>query len=226
MPAANVVVNDVPDSATVVSEGVSPAQKIKGAAQMAGGAVLVAAGVPMCVLPGPGVAAIAGGAALASKGQRNYTGRAATPVEEKLDAAAAKFGTAAKEQAAQAARRAAEKAPEVAERAADAVARQAPKAADAVAKAAPKVADQVAQAAPVVADRVAKAAPAVAERAVQAARAGAGFAARGIAAVAKAGDAMREEARRKKNGAVGAQRPSSVVDDPREIEEGGLLARR
>ena len=148
VPASNVVVSDVPDStaqassanatATVISDGVPAAQKIKGAAQMAGGAALVAAGVPMCILPGPGVAAIAGGAALASKGQRNFSGRAATPVE------------------AQAARTAAKKAPEVADKAARAVARQAPKVADAVAKTAPKAADAVARTAPKVARAVAK----------------------------------------------------------------------
>ena len=70
-----------------VDEG-NPKRKIKGAAQVAAGAALTAAGVPMLVLPGPGAAAIAGGAALISKGQRNYSGRAATPFEEKLDDAA------------------------------------------------------------------------------------------------------------------------------------------
>lgn len=166
VPASNVVVSDVPDStaqassanatATVISDGVPAAQKIKGAVQMAGGAALVAAGVPMCILPGPGVAAIAGGAALASKGQRTFSGRAATPVEEKLDAAAAKLGEVAKDQAAQAARTAAKRAPEVADKAARTVARQAPKVADAVAKTAPKAADAVARTAPKVDRAVAK----------------------------------------------------------------------
>lgn len=166
VPATNVVVNDAPDSAAqtdsapataaVVPDGVPAAQKIKGAVQMAGGAALVAAGVPMCILPGPGVAAIAGGAALASKGQRTFSGRAATPVEEKLDAAAAKLGEVAKDQAAQAARTAAKRAPEVADKAARTVARQAPKVADAVAKTAPKAADAVARTAPKVARAVAK----------------------------------------------------------------------
>lgn len=73
-----------------VDEG-NPKHKIKGAAQVAAGAALTAAGVPMLVLPGPGAAAIAGGAALISKGQRNYSGRAATPFEEKLDDAAEKL---------------------------------------------------------------------------------------------------------------------------------------
>lgn len=83
---------------------VSRGQKVKGASQMAAGAVLAAAGVPLCVLPGPGVAAIAGGAALASRGQRAYTGRPPSPVERRLDAAAEKMGAVAKEQAGRAAR--------------------------------------------------------------------------------------------------------------------------
>ena len=53
--------------------------------------------------------AIVGGAALASKGQRNYSGREASAVEEKIDAAAAKLGEAAKEQAKQTAKAAAQK---------------------------------------------------------------------------------------------------------------------
>lgn len=118
---------------------------------MAGGAALMVAGVPMCVLPGPGVASIAGGAALASKGHRNFTGREATPIEAKLDEAAAKLGAAAKEQASRAARNAVEKAPEVAGNAARAVARKAPEVAGktvvATVKAAPKVAGAAAKAA-------------------------------------------------------------------------------
>ena len=53
----------------------NPKHKIKGAAQIAAGTALTAAGVPMLVLPGPGAVAIAGGAALISKGQRNCSGR-------------------------------------------------------------------------------------------------------------------------------------------------------
>lgn len=60
----------------------NPKHKIKGAAQIAAGTALTAAGVPMLVLPGPGAVAIAGGAALISKGQRNCSGRSATPFEE------------------------------------------------------------------------------------------------------------------------------------------------
>ncbi len=77
----------------------APKHKIKGAAQMAAGAALTTAGVPMLVLPGPGAAAIAGGAALISKGQRNYTGRVATPLEEKLDDVAEKAAVAVKNSA-------------------------------------------------------------------------------------------------------------------------------
>ena len=97
--------------------GVPKLQKAKGAAQMAVGAALAVAGVPMCILPGPGVAAIAGGAALASRGQRNFTGRAPSKVEQRLDAAASKMGEAVKEQAAKAARAAAREAPVVARKA-------------------------------------------------------------------------------------------------------------
>lgn len=142
---------EMPHGGARPARGVPTAQKIKGAAQMAGGAVLMAAGVPMCVLPGPGVASIAGGAALASKGHRNFTGREATPIEAKLDEAAAKLGAAAKEQASRAARNAVEKAPEVAGNAARAVARKAPEVAGktvvATVKAAPKVAGAAAKAA-------------------------------------------------------------------------------
>ena len=90
-----------------VDEG-NPKHKIKGAAQVAAGAALTAAGVPMLVLPGPGAAAIAGGAALISKGQRNYSGRAATPFEEKLDDAAEKAAVAVKVSAEKTAHKAAE----------------------------------------------------------------------------------------------------------------------
>lgn len=142
---------ETPHGGAWPGRGVPTAQKIKGAAQMAGGAALMVAGVPMCVLPGPGVASIAGGAALASKGHRNFTGREATPIEAKLDEAAAKLGAAAKEQASRAARNAVEKAPEVAGNAARTVARKAPEVAGktvvATVKAAPKVAGAAAKAA-------------------------------------------------------------------------------
>ena len=64
-PRSKGSVRNVPHSS---GRNVSHTQKAKGAVQMAGGAVLMAAGVPMCVLPGPGVACIAGGAALAKQG--------------------------------------------------------------------------------------------------------------------------------------------------------------
>lgn len=165
---------EAPAGASKPSREVPAAQKVKGAVQMAGGAVLMAAGVPMCVLPGPGVASIAGGAALASKGQRNFSGRAATPLEERLDEAAQRLGAAAKEQAAKAARNAAEKAPEAAGKAVRAVAESAPKAARAAAKAA----------------------PAALSAASRVARAGAGAAARGLSSAACAGEGLFKHGRR------------------------------
>lgn len=65
-------------------------EKAKGISQMIAGAAVAAIGVPLCVLPGPGVAVIACGAALASKGQRTYSGRKPTKVERKLAAAGGK----------------------------------------------------------------------------------------------------------------------------------------
>ena len=56
----------VPEVLPMDDEGNST-HKIKGAAQIAAGTALTAAGVPMLVLPGPGAVAIAGGAALISK---------------------------------------------------------------------------------------------------------------------------------------------------------------
>lgn len=94
------------DRSRPVEPEVSRGAKAKGAAQMVAGSVLAAAGVPMCILPGPGVAAIAGGAALISRGQRTFSGRAATKIEERLDQAAHKAGVAAKQQAAKIARKA------------------------------------------------------------------------------------------------------------------------
>lgn len=92
--------------------------KVKSVVQMVAGAAVAAAGVPLCVLPGPGLAVIAGGAALASKGQRAYSGREPTKVERKLDAAAEKLGDAAKKEGAKAAKAVAREAPVVAEKAA------------------------------------------------------------------------------------------------------------
>ena len=132
-----------------VDEG-NPKHKIKGAAQVAAGAALTAAGVPMLVLPG--AAAIAGGAALISKGQRNYSGRAATPFEEKLDDAAEKAAVAVKVSAEKTAHKAAEEAPKAAKK----VVCEAPLVAEAAARAAKPVVKGVAGAAVQVAKPVAK----------------------------------------------------------------------
>ena len=45
-----------------------------GVVQMVGGTALAAVGVPMLILPGPGVAAIAGGATIAANGARKAFG--------------------------------------------------------------------------------------------------------------------------------------------------------
>lgn len=92
----------------------SPAHKVAGAVEMAAGAAMAAAGIPMMVLPGPGAAALLGGAALASKGQRRYSGREASRVEEKLDAASAKAVEVAKVEGARAAKVVVRNAPKVA----------------------------------------------------------------------------------------------------------------
>lgn len=85
----------------------STAEKVAGGIEMAAGVAIAAAGVPMMVLPGPG-------AALASKGQRRYSGREATAVEEKLDQASAKAAEMAKREGAKAAKAVARNAPKVA----------------------------------------------------------------------------------------------------------------
>ena len=90
------------------------AKKAKGIAQVAAGSALTAAGIPMLVLPGPGVAAIVGGAALVSRGNRNYTGRTATPLEERLDEAASKAADLAADTAKRTAGKAGEKAKDAA----------------------------------------------------------------------------------------------------------------
>ena len=87
---------------------VSTLVKAKGAVQMAAGTAIAVAGIPLCVLPGPGVAAIAGGVALASRGQRTYSGRPATKIEQKLDAVAARAAAAVRHEAAKTARSAGE----------------------------------------------------------------------------------------------------------------------
>ncbi|MCF2621210.1 hypothetical protein [Collinsella tanakaei] len=111
------------DNRSAADASVPIGRKAKGAAQMTAGAALIAVGVPMCILPGPGVAAIAGGAALTSKGQRNFSGREATRIEQRLDAAAARAGAAAKERTARAAQTAAQEAPIVARKVAAATGR-------------------------------------------------------------------------------------------------------
>ncbi|HIR91225.1 MAG TPA: hypothetical protein IAC01_05540 [Candidatus Limicola stercorigallinarum] len=75
---------------------------------MAAGGVLAIAGVAMCILPGPGVAAIAGGVALMSRGQRTFSGRKPLHIEKRLDAAASKMARAAKRQITRAAQSAAQ----------------------------------------------------------------------------------------------------------------------
>lgn len=90
------------------------AQKAKGAAQMAAGAAVAAVGVPMLILPGPGALAIAGGVSLATKGQRNFSGREASAFEEKLDAATDAMAAVAKDKAEAAAQKVAEEAPVIA----------------------------------------------------------------------------------------------------------------
>ena len=90
------------------------AKKAKGIAQVAAGSALTAAGIPMLVLPGPGVAAIVGGAALVNRGNRNYTGRTATPLEERLDEAASKAADLAASTAKRTAGKAGEKAKDAA----------------------------------------------------------------------------------------------------------------
>ena len=92
----------------------STAEKVAGGIEMAAGVAIAAAGVPMMVLPGPGAAALLGGAALASKGQRRYSGREATAVEEKLDQASVKAAEVAKREGAKAAKAGARNAPKVA----------------------------------------------------------------------------------------------------------------
>ncbi|MGN0301437.1 MAG: hypothetical protein ACI4BI_00985 [Anaerotardibacter sp.] len=148
----------------------TPLTKAKGVAQMAGGVALGAAGIPMLILPGPGAAAIAGGAALASKGHRNLTGRQATPLEEKLDTAAEKIGAVAKDQAKQFGEKAVAEAPHIASEAlkqaphvAKTISEKAPIVAEAVAQKAPEVAQVVAEKAPVYAKIITEKAPGAAE---------------------------------------------------------------
>lgn len=52
----------------------APENRAAGVAQMVAGGALAAVGVPMLILPGPGIAAIAGGATLAANGARKAFG--------------------------------------------------------------------------------------------------------------------------------------------------------
>lgn len=158
-------VNVIPDMLPLDGENppASQSQKIKGAAQMAAGGALAVAGVPLLILPGPGAVFIVGGVALASKGQRNFSGRSASPLESKLDSAAAKMAQVAKDQAKQAAQNAAKEAPRVAKNAAQ----QIPVVTKKAAEAAPVVAKKIADNAPVVAKKVIDSAPVVAEKVTQ-----------------------------------------------------------
>lgn len=158
-------VNVIPDMLPLDGENppASQSQKIKGAAQMAAGGALAVAGVPLLILPGPGAVFIVGGVALASKGQRNFSGRSASPLESKLDSAAAKMAQVAKDQAKQAAQNAAKEAPRVAKNAAQ----QIPVVTKKAAEAAPVVAKKIVDSAPVVAEKVAQHAPEAANKVVQ-----------------------------------------------------------
>lgn len=61
------------------------AKKAKGAKQMAAGAAVTAAGIPMLILPGPGIAAVAGGVALMGAGYQNMTGKEIIDEETRND---------------------------------------------------------------------------------------------------------------------------------------------
>lgn len=104
--------------AVVVDENGKPvdpptSQKVKGAAQMVAGTALTAVGIPMLILPGPGAMAVVSGAAIASKGHRNLTGRDPIPLEEFVDASAARLSEVAKEDMREIGQKAKDKAPEV-----------------------------------------------------------------------------------------------------------------
>lgn len=104
--------------AVVVDENGKPvnppaAQKAKGAAQIAAGTALTAVGIPMLILPGPGAVAVVSGAAIASKGHRNLTGRDPIPLEEFVDASAARLTAVTKEEMRELGQKAKDKAPEV-----------------------------------------------------------------------------------------------------------------
>ena len=66
--------------------------KIKGAAQMVAGATLAAAAVPLVVVPiAPTSLMAVGGATLAARGQRTFSGREISKIEEKAEVATEKL---------------------------------------------------------------------------------------------------------------------------------------
>ncbi|MDO5117799.1 MAG: hypothetical protein Q4D34_04860 [Eggerthellaceae bacterium] len=66
--------------------------KIKGAAQMVAGATLAAAAVPLVVVPiAPTSLMAVGGATLAARGQRTFSGREISAIEEKAEVATEKL---------------------------------------------------------------------------------------------------------------------------------------
>ena len=143
---------------------VATADKVKGAAQMAAGTAITAAGIPMLVLPGPGAAAIIGGAALTLKGHRTLTGRDPLPIEQSIDDAAQRLATVVKDEASAMGRKVANKATDVGTRIVEegpsvvaATAKQVPDAVACAASRASEVASAVAQQAPAVAGTVGRA---------------------------------------------------------------------
>lgn len=70
---------------------VPKARRFRGIVEIALGIALVIAGLIMCVIPGPGIATIVCGVAMACRGQRNFAGRVASKAEYKLDKTIAQF---------------------------------------------------------------------------------------------------------------------------------------
>lgn len=95
-------------------------QKTKGIIEIIAGIIIALIGIPLLVLPGPGIIVIIGGIALALRGQRNLTGRPASNIEVTLEENTQKLAQKAKDQAAQKAQKTAQSAaaavPEVATR--------------------------------------------------------------------------------------------------------------
>lgn len=140
---------------------VSKTDRAKGMAQMAAGTVITAAGIPMLVLPGPGVAAIVGGAALTLKGHRTMTGRKPNEFEQSIDDAADRLVNVAKTEAAAVGKKVAQKAADTGAKVVD----QGPAiVADAVAHAPENIAHAV-QRAPEIASDLASRTPEAAEAA-------------------------------------------------------------